>query len=60
MMSRAPTIGYIRSGGGKQVEVAWSSEDQRVFVAWAGWTLIGKASSAGDAMRRAEAWLYNK
>jgi hypothetical protein len=56
----SPTIGRVRSGSGKHIEVAWSPSDRKVYVAWAGWTLVGSASSAGDAMRTAEAWLYNK
>lgn len=56
----SPTIGRVKSGSGKSFEVAWSPSDRRVYVAWAGWTYVGDASSAGDAMRKAEAWLYNK
>lgn len=57
----APTIGRVRSGKtDRSVEVAWSPSDRRVYVAWAGWTYVGDASSAADAMRKAEAWLYNK
>lgn len=57
----APTIGRVKSGKSNQsVEVAWSASDCKVYVAWAGWTYVGKAESAADAMRRAEAWLYDK
>jgi hypothetical protein len=56
----SPTIGRVRSGSGKSIEVAWSNSDRKVYVAWAGWTYVGEASSASDAMHKAEAWLYNK
>lgn len=56
----SPTIGRVRSASGKPFEVAWSPSDRKVYVSWAGWTYVGEASSAGDAMRKAEAWLYDK
>ncbi|MEK6324567.1 MAG: hypothetical protein AABN33_23240 [Acidobacteriota bacterium] len=56
----APTIGTVRSGSGKLFKVAWSSYDKDVYVDWAGWTYVGKAYSAKEAMTKAEAWLYNK
>jgi hypothetical protein len=31
-----------------------------VYVSYAGWSLCGKAGSAGDAMRMAEAYVFNK
>lgn len=59
-MSLAPTIGNVRSGKGQSIAVAWNDADDKVYVAWAGWTFVGKATSARDAMRKAEAWLYDK
>lgn len=56
----AAIIGRVKSGSGKSYEVKWDSSSKDVYVAYAGWTKAGKASSAGDAMRTAEAWLYNK
>lgn len=56
-------IGSVRSGkSSKSIDVAWNGPpgDRRVYVEWAGWTGIGKADSAREAMRMAEAWLYNK
>ncbi len=56
-------IGACRAGtSNKSIDVAWNAPpgDQRVYVAWAGWTGIGHAESAREAMRKAEAWLYNK
>lgn len=56
----ADAIGRVKSGTGKTIEVAWDHSSGRVYVAWAGWTFIGSAASAAAAMRKAEAWLYNK
>ena len=39
----------------------WTNDLSRdVYVSWAGWSHVGKASSANEAMNKAEAWLYNK
>lgn len=54
----ATEIGTVKSGSGKKYKVKW--DGKRVYVNYAGWTEVGTASSAGDAMRRAEAHLYNK
>ncbi len=56
----AEVIGSVKSGKGKSYEVKWDSSSKEVYVAYAGWTSCGKVSSAGDAMRKAEAFLYNK
>lgn len=56
----AQEIGQVRAGSGKSYTVKWESRSHEVYVSWAGWTKIGEAVSAGDAMRLAEAWLYNK
>lgn len=56
----ATVIGRVKSGKGKSYEVKWNPSSKDVYVAYAGWTSVGTASSAGDAMRKAEAWLYNK
>jgi hypothetical protein len=53
-------IGRVKSGSGKSIEVKWSETSKEVYVAYAGWSYVGKASSAAEAMRKAEAWLYNK
>lgn len=53
-------IGTVRSGKGKSYEVKWDSSNREIYVSYAGWTSCGKASSAGDAMKKAEAYLYNK
>ncbi|HNZ04090.1 MAG TPA: hypothetical protein PKK50_08095 [Myxococcota bacterium] len=56
----AQLIGRVKSGSNKSYEVKWDSSSRDVYVSYAGWSHCGKASSAGDAMRVAEAWLYNK
>lgn len=60
-MANNPTIGYVRGGrSGDEFEVAWNKYSGEIYVSWAGWTYVGKAYSASDAMTKAEAWLYNK
>ena len=56
----AEIIGRVSSGSGKSYEVKWDSLSKDVYVAYSGWSNCGKASSAGDAMNSAEAYLYNK
>ena len=56
----ATVIGAVKSGKGKSYEVKWDQSNRDVYVSYAGWTGVGKASSAGEAMNKAEAWLYNK
>jgi hypothetical protein len=57
----AIVIGRVKGGSsGKSFEVKWDQGDRNVYVSWAGWTKIGQASSASEAMIKAEAWLYNK
>ena len=56
----ATVIGRVKAGSGKTYEVKWNQSDKAVYVSWGGWTKVGKASSANEAMNKAEAWLYNK
>lgn len=56
----ADVIGRVKSGSGKSYEVKWDHASRDVYVAYAGWSHAGSASSASDAMRKAEAWLYDK
>jgi hypothetical protein len=56
----ATIIGRVKSGSGKSYEVKWDKLSQDVYVSYAGWSLVGKASTASDAMTKAEAYLYNK
>lgn len=53
-------IGRVKSPKGKSYEVKWDSSSKDVYVSYAGWSSCGKASSASDAMRKAEAFVYNK
>jgi hypothetical protein len=56
----AIVIGTVKSGSGKTYEVKWDQMSKDVYVSYAGWAHVGKASSANEAMNKAEAWLYNK
>jgi len=56
----ARTIGKVKSGKGKTFSVAWDQYSYDIYVEWDGWTNIGKAYSAREAMIKAEAWLYDK
>lgn len=53
-----PTIGWVTSPKGKRFEVAWNKISGEVYVSYAGWSYVGRAYSAADAMTKAEAWLY--
>jgi len=54
-------IGRVISGKTrKSFEVKWDQSSRDVYVGWGGWSHVGKASSANEAMNMAEAWLYNK
>jgi hypothetical protein len=50
----------VKSGSGKSYEVKWDQSSKEVYVSVAGWTHIGKACSAQEAITKAEAWLYNR
>lgn len=56
----AKEIGTVTSGKGKDYDVKWDKGNRDVYVSYAGWTHVGEASSAGDAMDIAEAWLHDK
>ena len=53
-------IGKVKSGSGKNYEVKWNESTKDVYVSYAGWAYVGKASSVSEAMKKAEAWLYKK
>ena len=56
----ATVIGRVKSGSYKSYEVKWDSVSKDAYVSYAGWTSLGKANSTGEAMNKAEAFLYNK
>lgn len=56
----ATVIGRVKSDKGHSYEVKWDQHSKEVYVSWAGWSKVGKASSAHEAMTKTEAWLYNK
>ena len=53
-------LGRVKGPSGKSFEVKWDQSGKVVYVNNYGWTNVGKASSAGEAMTKAEAWAYNK
>jgi hypothetical protein len=53
-------IGKVSAGSGKSYDVKWDARSKDVYVSFAGWSGCGKADSAAEAMRKAEAFLYNK
>lgn len=55
------SIGKVKSGKGKYVEVFWNKNTGEVYVGWAGRTRIPtRASSASQAANLAEVWLRDK
>jgi len=60
MEMAAIDIGKVKSGSGKTYEVKWDQLSKDIYVSYGGWAHVGKASSANEAMNKAEAWLYNK
>ncbi len=56
----AQVIGTVRAGSGKTYQVKWDPASKEVYVSYAGWSSCGQASSAGDAMNKGEAYVYNK
>ena len=53
-------LGVVRSGKGKSCEVHWDKTSQEVYVDHYYRQYVGKASSASEAMDKAEAWLHDK
>ncbi len=56
----ATVIGRVKSPSGKSYEVKWDMASKDAYVSYAGWTHVGKAYSASEAMAKAEAYVYNK
>ncbi|ROL59983.1 hypothetical protein D9V86_10005 [Bacteroidetes/Chlorobi group bacterium ChocPot_Mid] len=57
----AEKIGSVKGGKSyKSFTVYWNPSSGEVYVDISGKTYVGKASSAGQAMRMAEAAVYNK
>ena len=57
-------IGRVKGSKGKEYHVKWEGGSVQVKeisgLFTAGWQSAGHASSAGEAMRIAEAYVYNK
>jgi len=49
-------LGRVKGQSGKSFEVKWDQSGKVVYVNNYGWTNVGKANSAGEAMTKAEAW----
>jgi hypothetical protein len=56
----ATVIGKVKSGKGKNYDVKWDASSRDIYVSYAGWSHVGRATSPRDEMYKAEAWLYNK
>ncbi len=56
----AEKLGRVKSGSNQTYEVKWDQATREVYVSYAGWSRCGKATSPAQAMRRAEAFLYDK
>jgi len=55
------SIGWVKSQKGNSYEVRYDAATHEVYVViCGGTTYVGKASSAGEAMTKAEAFVYNK
>jgi hypothetical protein len=54
-METGRVIRRVKSEKGKSYEVKWDQASKDVYVSRAGWSHVGKASSAGEAMTLAEA-----
>lgn len=55
----ASVIGSVKHNG-KVYEVKWNSYNGETYVSYAGWSYVGKASKAIDAISLAQSYLYNK
>lgn len=54
-------IGTVKAPSGKSFKVKWNQRPGgEIYVSYAGWSGVGKANSASEAMAKAEAWLYDK
>ena len=56
----AEYIGYVIAPSGKKYEVKRDQYDRVVYVSYAGWSNIGKASSEKDALAKARSFLHEK
>ena len=54
-------LGRAKAGSGATYRVEWDSVGHQVYVYYAGdWKKLGRATSAGEAMAMAEAYLHDK
>lgn len=54
----AQIVGSVTSpSNGKKYEVKWDSYNKDTYVSYAGWSSVGKASSASQALSISQSWL---
>jgi len=54
----AQVIGSVTSpSNGKSYDVKWDSYNKDTYVSYAGWSLVGSASSSGEALNISKSWL---
>lgn len=56
----AEVIGRLKSGAGQKYDVKWDHVRRDTYVSYAGWAYCGVASTASEAMNKAEAFLYDR
>jgi len=56
----AQIIGSVTSpSNGKSYDVKWDSYNKDTYVSYAGWSEVGKASDAEDALIISSSWLVS-
>lgn len=54
----AQKIGEVKSPNNQKIyEVKWCSSSREVYVSYAGWSYVGKANSAEQALNFSLSWL---
>ncbi len=54
----AQVIGSVSSpSNGKKYDVKWDSYNKDTYVSYAGWSLVGRASSQSEALNISRSWL---
>ena len=53
-------IGFVHANNGKKYEVRFDAATRKVHISYAGWSLVGTASTKQEALRKAERWLHHK
>ena len=54
----AQVVGSVISpSNGKSYDVKWDSYNKDAYVSYAGWSSVGKASTAAEALNNSQNWL---